>query len=59
MNKELKDEIVCLQCNQVIKGKFYTRCFEIYNNEIPIQCNHCKTEFIAIVEANIRLERKQ
>lgn len=59
MNEELKDEVVCLQCNQIIKGKLNgTPVYSYKELHIPIQCNHCKTEFTAIVETNIRLERK-
>ena len=59
MNEELKNEVVCLNCNQVIKGKLNgTPVYSYKELNIPIQCNHCKTEFIAIVETNIRLERK-
>jgi len=58
MNEELKDEVVCLKCNQIIKGKFLSTDFCSKELIVPIQCNHCKTEFTAIVETNIRLERK-
>ena len=60
MNEQLKDEVTCLQCNQIIKGKLYgTPIYNYKELHIPIQCNHCKTELVAIVKTIIEIERKQ